>query len=45
MSQGKDIEMVWPRPTAERDVAPAVLAGFVEGLASTRDPVQWGGDR
>lgn len=43
--QGRDVEAQWLRMNAQRDVSPAALAGFIEGLASTRCPVQWGGAR
>lgn len=44
--KGGDVEMAWLRLTAQREsVSPAVLAGFVEGLASTRPPVKKGGAR
>lgn len=45
VEQGHDVEAVWRRMLAHRDTSPAALAGYVEGLASTRSLAHWGGAR
>ena len=43
--QGCDVEADWLLLKTNPAVSAAVMAGFIEGLASTRDPAQWGGAR
>ncbi|MEU9498188.1 hypothetical protein [Streptomyces sp. NPDC048196] len=43
--QGCDAEADWLLLKSNPMTSAARLAGFIEGLASTRDPAQWGGAR
>ncbi|MFG2400712.1 hypothetical protein [Streptomyces lydicus] len=42
---GCDVEADWLLLKAHPETSAALLAGFIEGLASTRSLAQWGGAR